>query len=414
MKRVIIIGGGAAGMLAAGAAAERGASVVLLERNDKLGKKLYITGKGRCNMTNAVMPDELIENVPGNASFLYSAFYGFGAFETITLFEQLGLRTKTERGNRVFPASDKASDVIKALAHYAARGGVEVRLRSVVQEISLQNGTVTGVVANGEFLAADAVIVATGGLSYPMTGSTGDGYRFARTAGHHVSKLRPSLVPLKTKEQWVPSLQGLSLKNVELTVRNGKKKLFDGFGEMLFTHEGVSGPLVLSASRYVLDVLRDGCTLHIDLKPALSDKELDARLLRDFAAAINKDFRNCLDALLPQKLIPVIVGLSGIDPMKKAHDIKKEERLCLGALIKNLRMTIVGTAGFDEAVITAGGVAVDEINPSTMESKIVKGLYFAGEVIDVDAYTGGFNLQIAFSTGRAAGIGAAGGEDEII
>jgi len=413
MKQIVIIGGGAAGMLAAGAAAECGARVIVLEKNEKMGKKLYITGKGRCNMTNAVPPDELIENVPGNPSFLYSAFYGFDAFRTMELFEGLGLRTKVERGNRVFPASDKASDVIKALTAYMEKNGAELRLNALVQDICVEDGAVTGVMVNGKFLAADAVIVATGGLSYPATGSTGDGYRFARAAGHDVSKLRPSLVPLKTAEEWVLSLQGLSLKNIALTVRQGKKKLFDDFGEMLFTHEGVSGPLILSASRYVLDKLGRGnesCTLHIDLKPALSEKELDARLLRDFAAAINKDFRNCLDALLPQKMIPVVVALSGIDPMKKAHDITKEERMRLGALLKNLTATITGTAGFNEAVVTAGGVAVDEVNPSTMESKKVRGLFFAGEVLDVDAYTGGFNLQIAFSTGYAAGQGAAGVE----
>jgi len=406
MKKIIVIGAGAAGMLAAGAAAAQGADVLVLERNEKAGKKLYITGKGRCNLSNAVPPEDLIANVPGNASFLYSAFYGFGAFETIALFESLGLRTKVERGNRVFPASDKASDVIKALAAYMEKNGVELRLNTVVQNICQDSGHITGVMANGKFTPADAVIVATGGLSYPKTGSMGDGYRFAKGLGHAVTKLRPSLVSLKTKEPWAADLQGLSLKNVSLTVKQGKKKLYDDFGEMLFTHEGVSGPLVLSASRYVLDKLNDGCTLHIDLKPALSEKELDARLLRDLGAAINKDFRNCLDALLPQKLIPVVVTLSGIDPVRKAHDITKEERLRLGALLKNLTLTLCGTGGFDEAVVTAGGVSVDEINPGTMESKKVKGLYFAGEVIDVDAYTGGFNLQIAFSTGYAAGMSA--------
>jgi len=412
MKHIVVIGGGAAGMLAAGTAAEAGARVTLLERNEKTGKKLYITGKGRCNLTNASPPDELIANVPGNPSFLYSAFYGFDATETMALFERLGLRTKIERGNRVFPVSDKASDVIKALTAYMARGGVDVRLRMVVQEVCIEGGKVTGVVANGARIEADAVIIATGGLSYPATGSTGDGYRFARAAGHTVTKLRPSLVPLKTKEAWVPSLQGLSLKNVSIAVRDGKKKLFSDFGEMLFTHEGVSGPLVLSASRYVLHLLYKGCTLHIDLKPALTEGELDARLVRDLAAASNKDFRNCLDALLPQKMIPVIVALSGIDPAKKAHDITKEERRGLGAILKNLAMTISGTAGFDEAVVTSGGVEVGEINPSTMESKCAAGLYFAGEVIDVDAYTGGFNLQIAFSTARLAGQNAAEQADD--
>ena len=407
MKTIIVIGGGAAGMLAAGAAAENGANVVLLEKNDKLGKKIYITGKGRCNLSNAVPPEELIANVPGNASFLYSAFYGFGAFETIELFESLGMRTKIERGNRVFPASDKASDVTKALAAYMARNSVDVRLNALVQSIRAESGVITGVMANGKFMEADAVIVATGGLSYPATGSTGDGYRFAKETGHGVTKLRPSLVSLKTKEAWAADLQGLSLKNVAITVRDGKKKLYNDFGEMLFTHEGVSGPLILSASRYVLDKLDKGCTLHIDLKPALTEKELDVRLLRDLAASINKDFRNCLDALLPQKLIPVIVALSGIDPATKAHTITKEERQRLGALLKALPLTICGTGGFNEAVVTSGGVCVDDINPSTMESKRVRGLFFAGEVIDVDAYTGGFNLQIAFSTGHAAGLNAA-------
>lgn len=404
MKKVIVIGGGASGMIAAGRAAELGSKVILIEKNEKLGKKLYLTGKGRCNITNNSPVESLIENTPGNPYFLYSSFYGFDSQSVIDFFERMGVATKTERGNRVFPVSDRASDVVHALERYCYNNGVNIVLSSPVKDIKAENDVVEGVVCqNGEFYAGDTIIVATGGLSYPMTGSNGDGYRFAKDLGHKVTKLNPSLVPLRASEEWIPDLQGLSLRNVSITVKEGSKTLYKDFGEMLFTHYGVSGPVILSASRYLLGKYEKGCTITIDLKPALEEKELDGRILRDFGKYINKDFRNSLDDLLPQKLIPVIVYLSKIDPYKKTNEVTKQERMSLLNLLKNLVVTIKGTAGFNEAVITAGGVCVDEIDPGTMESKKIKGLYFAGEIIDVDAYTGGFNLQIAFSTGYTAG-----------
>jgi len=412
---IIVIGGGAAGMTAAGFAAhqetdktnkKRKNSVLLLEKNDRLGKKLYITGKGRCNITNASSPDECIGKIAGNPNFLYSAFYNFSPDDAIAFFNKLGVRTKTERGSRVFPVSDKAGDVVDALKKHAETNGVHIRLKSPVTGLIIENGAVKGVrTSSGEFYAG-AVITATGGLSYPATGSTGDGYRFARAAGHTVTPLYPSLVALKTRED-VSQLQGLSLKNINLTAFNGGKEVYSEFGEALFTEDGVSGPVVLSASRALAGKYGAESYISIDLKPALSEDELSARLVRDFDKYANKNFINSLSDLLPVALIPVMAGLSQIPPDKKANSITKGERVTFARLLKDYRLTITGSGGFDEAVVTAGGVCVDEINPSTMESKIIKGLYFAGEVIDVDGRTGGYNLQTAFSTGYLAGTSAA-------
>ncbi len=406
MGKIIVVGGGAAGLIAAGRAAENDHEVHIYEKNNRLGKKIYITGKGRCNVTNAGDIDDFMENIPGNPYFMYSAFYTFDNKATIEFFENLGVKTKVERGNRVFPVSDKAGDIVAALEKYVKKNKVKLHLESCVKDILSENGVVKGIrLANGNEIAADAIIVATGGLSYPGTGSTGDGYRFAKDMGHTVTKLYPSLVPLRAKENWCQILMGLSLKNISIVIKNNKgKAVYKDFGEMLFTHYGVSGPVILSASRHLLGKLDEGNTLIIDLKPALDEKKLDERLLRDFEKYINKDFKNALDDLLPQKLIPVIIDLSKISPEKKVHDITKEERKNLCRLIKGLTLTITGTTGYNEAVVTSGGINIDELNPATMESKIIKNLHFAGEVIDVDAYTGGFNLQIAFSTGYCAGM----------
>jgi len=406
MKKVIVIGGGAAGMYAAGVAAEKGKQVILLEKNAKLGKKLLITGKGRCNITNHATPEDFIDMTPGNPSFLYSAYYSLDSNAVVTFFEKLGVQTKVERGNRIFPVSDKAQDVIDALARNMKDQAVTVRLNEKVTEIITEENIVKGVISNGKLIPADSVIVATGGLSFPETGSTGDGYLFAKKSGHTITDLYPSLVPLHTKENWPKKLQGLTLKNVEITVKNGKTKLFRDFGEMMFTHYGISGPIVLSASRSLVGLFNSGCIIQLDLKPALTHEELDARLLRDFEKYTNKDFRNSLNDLLPQKMIPVFIQLSEIPPNKKTHIITREERRKLVHLFKNLNLTITGTEGYADAVITAGGVCVDEISSSTMESKKTAGLFFAGEVIDVDAYTGGYNLHIAFSTGYLAGKNA--------
>lgn len=408
MGKVIIVGGGAAGMIAAGKAAENGHQVHIYEKNNKLGKKIYITGKGRCNITNDSDIDTFLENIPGNPYFLYSALYSFDSKKTIEFFNSNGLKTKVERGNRVFPESDKAEDVVSCLERYIRKNGVKVHFETPVSELIIEDGKIKGIVTQkGERVSADAVIVATGGLSYPSTGSSGDGYKFAKQCGHNVTPLYPSLVPLRANEKWCKDLMGLSLKNIKITIKNSNgKTMYTDFGEMLFTHYGVSGPVILSASRHLLGKFKEGALLYIDLKPALDEKTLDARLLRDFEKYINKDFINALDDLFPKKLIPVIVDLCGIDKNKKVHDIKKEERKRLGELIKALPLTISGTSGYNEAVITSGGINVDEINPSTMESKIIKSLYFAGEVIDVDGYTGGFNLQIAYSTGFLAGNNA--------
>lgn len=404
MGKVIVVGAGAAGLMAAGKAGENGHQVHLYEKNDRLGKKILITGKGRCNVTNYSDIDNFLNNIPGNPYFLYSAFYGLDSYGTIDFFNKLGLETKVERGNRVFPVSDKAADVVSALERYIRKNKVKLHLNSPVKGIEVKDGLAVGIKTAGGVVEADAVIVCTGGLSYPGTGSTGDGYKFAKDCGHKVTKLYPSLVPLRTKENWCSEVMGLSLKNIAISIKNSKgKELYKDFGEMLFTHFGVSGPVILSASRHLLGKFDEGLKLYIDLKPALDEKTLDSRILRDFEKYINKDFSNALGDLLPQKLIPVVIRLSGIDNGKKVHDITKEERKRLVSVIKGLELNITGTTGYNEAVITSGGIDVDEINPSTMESKLIKNLYFAGEVLDCDAYTGGYNLQIAFSTGFTAG-----------
>lgn len=404
-KKIAIIGGGAAGMFAAVNAAEQGCEVHLFEKNEKLGKKLYITGKGRCNLTNACDMEELFDSVVTNSKFLYSAFYGFTNRDIIDFFENAGMKTKTERGNRVFPVSDHSADVIDVLRRKMRESGVCVHLNKEVSGILTNKEAVAGVcIADGEkIFSADAVLIATGGISYRSTGSTGDGYRFAEELGHKVTELYPSLVPFNTREEWAKSLQGLSLKNVEVTILDGKKVLYRDFGEMMFTHFGVTGPLILSASSYTAKIVRKKeLRLLIDLKPALTPEQMDHRLLRDFAESKNKQFKNVLGGLFPAKLIPVMVELSGISPEKKVNEISREERQHFAGLIKNLPLTVTGLRDYNEAIITKGGVNVREVNPSTMESKRIKGLYFAGEVLDLDAVTGGFNLQIAWSTAFAA------------
>lgn len=406
MSKVIIIGGGAAGMFAAVTAAENRHEVHVYEKNEKLGKKLYITGKSRCNLTNACDMEELFEAVCTNGKFLYSAFYGFTNQDAIRFFEESGLRTKVERGNRVFPESDHSSDVISVLQCQMKKRGVQIHLNTGVKEVLAEEGHVKGILtAEGKKVDADAVIIATGGFSYQSTGSDGDGYRFARELGHRVTELSPSLVPLNVKEETVRHLQGLSLKNVRVSVFDGKKCLYEDFGEMMFTHFGVTGPLILTASSRIQKQLKKKeLVLSIDLKPALSEEQLDHRLLKDFEEAKNKQFKNALNGLFPAKLIPVMVEKSGILPEKKVNEISREERHHFLQLIKNFRLTITGFRGYNEAIITKGGVHVKEINPSTMESRIVSGVYFAGEVLDLDAVTGGFNLQIAWSTAYAAGM----------
>ncbi len=405
MSSVIVTGGGAAGMMAAYAAAECGHKVVLLEQNEKLGKKLYITGKGRCNVTNACAQDKLLENIVSNPKFLYSAFYDFDNKRVMELLDGAGCPLKVERGERVFPVSDHSSDIIAALERLLRAKGVTVRLRTAVREVTMREGNVTGVLLKGgERLTADAVILATGGLSYPATGATGDGYRLAQMLGHTVKECVPALVPMEIKEPWCSSLQGLSLKNVTLTMFCGSKKIWQGFGEMLFTHFGISGPLVLSASSYYGKCKdKKQVTVSVDLKPALTAEQLDKRILRDFEQNLNKQFKNVIGRLYPAKLTPVMIALSGIDEEKKIHEITRQERGRLAEITKGLTMQVTGLRDYTEAIITQGGVRVKEVNPSTMESKLVKGLYFAGELLDLDAVTGGFNLQIAWSTGHLAG-----------
>ena len=405
MSHVLVIGGGAAGMMSAIAAARNGHTVTLFEKNEKCGKKIYITGKGRCNVTNASDLEVIFDNMMSNKKFLYSSFYTFTNTDLMDFFEEIGLPLKVERGNRVFPVSDKSSDVIAALVREMNRLGVEVRYHSTVEDIVVKDGKAVGVKINKKVVYGDAVVICTGGLSYAVTGSTGDGYRFATSVGHTIKECKPSLVPFNIKESFVKNLQGLALKNVELTLKAGKKTLYQNFGEMLFTHFGISGPLVLSASSYAGGYNKGGeLTVSIDLKPALDFEHLDARLLRDFEKNINKKFANSLDELLPKKLIPVIIERSGINPEKKVNTVTKEERQNLVRLMKAFTMTVASLAGYNQAVITKGGVKVNEVDPSTMESKLVQGLYFAGEVLDLDALTGGFNLQIAWSTAYLAGI----------
>ena len=407
MSRILIIGAGAAGSMAAILAANNGHEVTVFEKNAKTGKKIYITGKGRCNITNVVENTELIKNTIRNPKFMYSAFSAFSSENVINFFENMGCPVKVERGNRAFPVSDHSSDVIKALDKAMENAGVKVRYNTPVESlvISETESEISGIkLRDGKIVEGDKVIIATGGLSYQSTGSTGDGYEFGKQAGHTIKDLRPSLVALEIKEKFIKELQGLSLKNVKVSVKNGKKIIFDELGEMLFTRDGVSGPLILSASSIAGDLFyKEGGSLSIDLKPALSEEELDARLLRDFTEFKAKALKNAFDKLLPKSLIPVFLGRTGIDIEKKAGGLTKQERSVIINLLKHFTLEVTGLKGYEEAVITKGGVAVNEINPKTMESKKIKGLYFAGEVLDVDALTGGFNLQIAWSTGYVAG-----------
>ncbi|MBQ7926368.1 MAG: NAD(P)/FAD-dependent oxidoreductase [Lachnospiraceae bacterium] len=431
MDQIIVIGGGAAGMMAALAAAEDGKQVLLIERNEKLGKKLFITGKGRCNVTNACDMEGLFANICNNEKFLYSAFYTYDNHAVMELLEKAGCPLKIERGDRVFPVSDHSSDVIGALTRELQKRKVQILYNTRVVDIGTEEmlypeaeascdtspskagnkrpgyKIINVTLDNGRILSAKSVIVCTGGKSYPTTGSTGDGYIFAESTGHRLTDRKPALVPLNCQESWCKELMGLSLRNVSLCLKNGKKELYSGFGEMLFTHFGITGPLVLSASSYYMKAKKSGDTYaYIDLKPALSPEQLDKRLLRDFEENKNKQFRNSLAGLFPGRLIPVMIDLSGILPEKKVNEITKEERQRFGQLIKNLPLKVIGTRDFAEAIITQGGVSVKDVNPSTMESKKVSGLFFAGEVLDVDAMTGGFNLQIAWSTGYLAGKNA--------
>ena len=411
MSKIIVIGGGAAGMMAAIAAADTGAKVTLYEKNEKLGKKLFITGKGRCNVTNAGDMDNLFANVMTNEKFLYSAFYTYDNQAVMDFLEKAGCPLKVERGDRVFPVSDHSSDVIAAFGRELRKRDVTIELNTGVKELMIEDKEegpcVKGVLlTNGKRAMADKVIVATGGISYASTGSTGDGYRFAESVGHKVTECKPSLVPFNIKESWCKDAMGVSLKNVSLRLVCGKKEIYNGFGEMLITHFGISGPLALSASSYYVSKAKGETKAYIDLKPALTTEQLDKRVLRDFEESKNKQFKNVLNHLFPMKLIPVMIELSGIHPDKKVNEITKEERKAFVDLIKAVPMTIDGVRDFKEAIITKGGVSVKEVNPSTMESKKVSGLYFAGEVLDLDALTGGYNLQIAWSTGYLAGINA--------
>ncbi len=436
MSRVLVIGGGAAGMMAAVSAAEAGNEVLLLEKNEKLGKKLFITGKGRCNVTNAADRDGLFAGVCTNEKFLYSAFCRFDNRAMMEFLERAGCPLKTERGERVFPVSDHASSVTAALQRELKRLGVQVRLRAEVKELltvplpdpegtergeaapqrkgktksgrRMRSACVGVRLATGETLTSDRCIVCTGGLSYPSTGATGDGYRFAEDTGHALVEPRPALVPFVVRESWCAELMGLSLRNVSVRMTDQKRELYRGFGEMLFTHFGVSGPLILSASSFYKRRTGGEVTLAIDLKPALSEEQLDRRILRDFEGQKNRQFQNALGGLFPAKLVPVMVRLSGIRPDKPVNEVTKEERRRLLEQTKGLVLTVTGTRSFDEAIITQGGVSVKDVDPSTMESRLVRGLYFAGEVLDVDAVTGGFNLQIAWSTGHLAGRGGCG------
>ncbi|MBO7319927.1 MAG: NAD(P)/FAD-dependent oxidoreductase [Clostridia bacterium] len=404
-EKVIVVGAGAAGLMAAGTAAERGFDVLLIERNDKVARKVMITGKGRCNVTNNCnLINDLIANVPTNGRFLYGAFSKFMPSDTIDFFEDMGVPLKVERGNRVFPASDNATDIVDALNAYSQDAGVK-RIKGRVTELITDDGRVRGVKTDdGKEYAADKVIVATGGKSYPLTGSSGDGYELAKQAGHTIVDLKPSLVPLNCHEGFCMDLQGLSLRNVEITVMDmdSYKEVYKDFGEMLFTHFGVSGPLILSASAHMKNMRERKYEIHIDLKPALSYEQLDKRIQRDFLENANKNFINALDALLPKKIVPIIVRLTGIKPSTKVNQVTNEMRAKLVNILKDLKVTVLSFRPIEEAIVTSGGVSTKELDPKSMESKLVSGLYFAGEVIDVDAYTGGFNLQIAFSTGMCA------------
>lgn len=404
---VIIIGAGAAGLIAAGSAARTADKVILIEKNDIAGKKLLITGKGRCNITNAAEIEDMIMQYPRNAKFLYSALYSFTNEDIIRLIEKNGVKTKVERGGRVFPVSDRAADVVRALKKYAMKDNVTL-IHGTVKSLIIENSKVIGVKTDCKTILADRVIICTGGKSYPITGSTGDGYKFARSAGHTIVEPKASLIPVITEEKWVKDLMGLSLKNIKITAYNRQnKKVYSDFGEMLFTHFGISGPVVLSMSAYLKNIDKEKYRIEIDLKSALTEEQLTARIIRDFEKYNKKHLINSMDDLLPKALIPVIISLSGIDSHKAVNTITREERAELVRLLKHFSLTAVGVRPVEEAIVTAGGVKTGEINPSTMESKLIHGLYFAGEVIDVDGYTGGYNLQAAFSTGFLAGENAA-------
>ena len=405
MSKVLVIGGGAAGMMAAVAAAYNGNEVHLFEKNEKLGKKIYITGKGRCNVTNASDIENHFSNIIRNSKFLYSAYNCLNSEDICTMIESTGIELKTERGNRVFPKSDKSSDVIWALTKLMRNVGVTLHLECNVSEINTDIEQIILKDSKGNSFEGDKCIIATGGLSYPITGSTGDGYEFAKKMGHTIEKTYPSLVPFNINEEYCKRMQGLSLKNIALKIVDENEKIyFDEQGEMLFTHFGISGPLVLSASGYLSDIIgKHKFCAYVDLKPALDKETLDKRILKDFKENMNKNFNNSIDKLLPKKMIPVIIELSGISPYKKVNEITKEERERLVDIIKNLPLHILGVRGYNEAIITKGGVSVKEINPKTMESKLISNMYFAGEVLDLDALTGGYNLQIAWSTGYLAG-----------
>ncbi len=401
-KKTAVIGGGAAGMMASAQLIASGADVTLFEKNDRVGLKLGITGKGRCNVTNNCTLEEFMSNIPSNPRFLYSAFNSFSSADTIDFFENLGVKLKTERGNRVFPVSDRALDIVYALKNVVAPHTVHKK----VTQITAENGKVSGLIADEKKYQFDSVIICTGGISYPKTGSTGDGFRFAQALGHTIIPPRPSLVPLESPDRFCADMQGLSLKNVSAKIiKNQTSEVYSDFGEMMFTHFGVTGPMILSASCAIDGFKNESYTLHIDLKPALDEKKLDSRLLLDFEKNINKDYANSLSGLLPSKMIPVFVSLSGVSADKKVNSITKEERKKIISLLKDFPVRLSGFRPIEEAIITKGGVSVKEINPKTMESKLISGLFFAGEVIDVDGYTGGFNLQIAFSTAACAAKG---------
>lgn len=405
-KKVIVIGGGAAGLMAAGFAAQNGASVTLFEKMHRVGRKIMITGKGRCNLANECDVETFMQNVPVNSKFLFSAIYNFTPYDIIDFFNNLGLATKTERGNRVYPASEKAVDVVDTMRNFALNNGVKI-INKEVKSLLVDNGVLKGIKADTDYLA-DSVIVATGGASYPLTGSTGDGYKFAKSVGHTIIPIKPSLVPLESDEKFCKEMQGLSLRNVSLTVRNkDNKEIYKDFGEMLFTHFGISGPIVLSASCHMQNFDKENYTAYIDLKPALSEEQLDLRIQRDIKDNINKAVSNSFSKLLPKKMIPVVLKRWNVPFDKKCNSITKEERKSLVNLLKNFSVSISKPRPVSEAIITSGGVKVTEINPKTMESKLLPNLYFAGEVIDVDAYTGGFNLIIAWATGKLSGESAA-------
>lgn len=402
MMITAIIGAGAAGLIAAGYASRNSDKVILIEHNDRVGKKLLITGKGRCNITNIAETEDMIKQYPKNSKFLYSALYSFTNTDIINLIEAQGVKTKVERGGRVFPVSDKASDVVWALKKFAMQKNVEL-IRASAKHIKTENGKVNGIETDKGFFKADKVILCTGGKSYPLTGSTGMGYRMAEELGHTVTKITPSLVPIVTEDKWVREVMGLSLKNIKVRAYKNKKLVYEDFGEMLFTHFGVSGPVILSMSAHLRDIEKTEYSISIDLKPALDDEKLDLRIMRDFEKYNKKQLINALCELLPKALIPVIIRMSGIDERKNVSQITKDERRALINAIKNLQLKVKGFRPIEEAIITSGGISTKEINPSTMESKLISGLFFAGEIIDADGYTGGYNLQMAFSTGYIAG-----------